>query len=316
MGLQMLLLSYPRSFAQQAKTKNLHTTDFYICANGDFRMEKLIEEFLDDMRAEGKTDSSLDTYRYRLKDIAAYLDDNNLLIEHTTSADVSEYLRQNLAKCQKVSTLRGKLSTFRVFCLWAVRKGYMPEVIIDPDDYPKNTHVARIKRLNDEELANFKSYINTLQPNARAAFWLMLGSGCRVAEAANLRPEDIVLRGKTVYINIKNAKWGSDRCIPIIDKTAAEIVWKYRAELEVDSRPAFRLSKRTLQGYATDFAQKTGITFRCHLLRHTFAALLSEKGTPLTTIQFLLGHKSLGMTAHYAQSALVDVSDITPKINL
>lgn len=100
-------------------------------------MEKLIEEFLDDMRAEGKTDSSLDTYRYRLKDIAAYLDDNNLLIEHTTSADVSEYLRQNLAKCQKVSTLRGKLSTFRVFCLWAVRKGYMPEVIIDPDDYPK-----------------------------------------------------------------------------------------------------------------------------------------------------------------------------------
>ena len=251
-------------------------------------MEKLIEEFLDDMRAEGKTDSSLDTYRYRLKDIAAYLDDNNLLIEHTTSADVSEYLRQNLAKCQKVSTLRGKLSTFRVFCLWAVRKGYMPEVIIDPDDYPKNTHVARIKRLNDEELANFKSYINTLQPNARAAFWLMLGSGCRVAEAANLRPEDIVLRGKTVYINIKNAKWGSDRCIPIIDKTAAEIVWKYRAELEVDSRPAFRLSKRTLQGYATDFAQKTGITFRCHLLRHTFAALLSEKGTPLTTIQFLL----------------------------
>ena len=279
-------------------------------------MEKLIEEFLDDMRAEGKTDSSLETYHQRLKDIAAYLDDNNLLIEHTTSADVSEYLRQNLAKCQKVSTLRGKLSTFRVFCLWAVRKGYMPEVIIDPDDYPKNTHVARIKRLNDEELANFKSYINTLQPNARAAFWLMLGSGCRVAEAANLRPEDIVLRGKTVYINIKNAKWGSDRCIPIIDKTAAEIVWKYRAELEVDSRPAFRLSKRTLQGYATDFAQKTGITFRCHLLRHTFAALLSEKGTPLTTIQFLLGHKSLGMTAHYAQSALVDVSDITPEINL
>ena len=278
-------------------------------------MEKLIEEFLDDMRAEGKTDSSLETYHYRLKDIAAYLDDNNLLIEHTTSADVSEYLRQNLAKCQKVSTLRGKLSTFRVFCLWAVRKG-LPEVIIDPDDYPKNTHVARIKRLNDEELANFKSYINTLQPNARAAFWLMLGSGCRVAEAANLRPEDIVLRGKTVYINIKNAKWGSDRCIPIIDKTAAEIVWKYRAELEVDSRPAFRLSKRTLQGYATDFAQKTGITFRCHLLRHTFAALLSEKGTPLTTIQFLLGHKSLGMTAHYAQSALVDVSDITPEINL
>ena len=68
MGLQMLLLSYPRPFVRKSKIKNLHTTDFYICANGDFRMEKLIEEFLDDMRAEGKTDSSLDTYRYRLKE--------------------------------------------------------------------------------------------------------------------------------------------------------------------------------------------------------------------------------------------------------
>ena len=279
-------------------------------------MNELIEEFLDDMRVEGKTESSLETYRYRLKDIAAYLDANDFLINADKKAILSRYLGTLSQKCQRISTIRGKLSTFRVFCLWAVRKGYMEEVIIDPDDYPKNTKKQRIRRLNDEELMIFKAYIDTLQPNARAAFRLMLGSGCRVAEAANLRPDDIILRGKTVYIDIKNAKWGSDRCIPIIDKAAAEIVWKYRAELEVDSRPAFRLSKRTLQGYATDFAQKTGITFRCHLLRHTFAALLSEKGTPLTTIQFLLGHKSLGMTAHYAQSALVDVSDITPEINL
>ena len=279
-------------------------------------MKKLIGEFLDDMKAEGKSAGSLATYRYRLEDIANYYESKNIDVLKDKSVKVSSYIKTLRQKCQKTSTIRAKLSVFRVFCLWAVKKGYMSEAIVDPDDYPKNTTAPRIKRLNDEELAIFKSYINTLQPNACAAFWLMLGSGCRVAEAANLRPEDIILRGKTVYIDIKNAKWGSDRCVPIINKTAAEIVWRYRAELEVDSRPAFRLSKRTLQGYATDFAQKTGIGFHCHLLRHTFAALLSEKGTPLTTIQFLLGHKSLGMTAHYAQSALVDVSDITPEINL
>ncbi|WP_172993849.1 tyrosine-type recombinase/integrase, partial [Lactobacillus helveticus] len=69
-----------------------------------------------------------------------------------------------------------------------------------------------------------------------------------------------------------------------------------------------------LQGYATAFAQKTGINFRCHLLRHTFAGKLTEQGIPLTTIQYLLGHKSLGMTAHYAQSALVNMSEIIPMI--
>ena len=277
------------------------------------QMEK-IEEFLKDMRMEGKSEGTLREYKRRLERVQKLGID--LEKEYTKTQVLSHILGTELTELSKTSTIRGLLSTLHVYFLWAYSKGYISEVPITPADYPKNVKVKRIRRLNDEELRIFKAFIDTLQPNARAAFWLMLGSGCRVAEAANLRPDDIILRGKTVYIDIKNAKWGSDRCIPIIDKTAAEIVWRYRAELEVDSRPAFRLSKRTLQGYATDFAQKTGITFRCHLLRHTFAALLSEKGTPLTTIQFLLGHKSLGMTAHYAQSALVDVSDITPKINL
>ncbi|WP_239442497.1 tyrosine-type recombinase/integrase [Lactobacillus gallinarum] len=192
----------------------------------------------------------------------------------------------------------------------------MDSVIISPGDYPKNVKNRRIKRLTNEELQIFKSYIDGLQPNARAVFWLLYGSGCRVGEAAHLRASDVTLRGKVVYIDIKDAKWGSDRCIPIIDKQAAEIVWKYRAELEIDNRPLFRISKRTIQGYATQFAQTTGISFHCHLLRHTFAALLTERGVPLTTVQYLLGHKSLGMTAHYAQSALVDMSPFLPEINL
>ena len=266
------------------------------------------------MRLEGKAGGTLREYKQRLEEIETYLNNKNLTIQNTKKADLSDYTKTLFKKRQKITTIRGKLSTFRIFCLWAFKKGYIAEVIISPDDYPKNVSVNRVKRLTNEELRIFKAYIENLQENARAAFWLLYGSGCRVAEAAHLRPENVTLRGKSVFIDIKDAKWGSDRCIPIIDEQAAEIVWKYRAELEIDNRPLFRISKRTIQGYATQFAQTTGISFHCHLLRHTFAALLTEKGVPLTTIQYLLGHKSLGMTAHYAQSALVDLSDITPEI--
>ncbi|WP_232458514.1 hypothetical protein [Lactobacillus johnsonii] len=82
-------------------------------------------------------------------------------------------------------------------------------------------------------------------------------------------------------------------------------------ELEIDNRPLFRLSKRTLQGYATQFAKDTGINFHCHLLRHTFAALL-KKNPNNDTVS--LGTQEF-RTAHYAQSALVDLSDITPEYN-
>ena len=34
----------------------------------------------------------------------------------------------------------------------------------------------------------------------------------------------------------------------------------------------------------------------------------------MPTIQYLLGHKSLGMTAHYTQSAITDLSNLTPEI--
>ena len=277
-------------------------------------MKKIINEFIEEMRLEGKAGGTLREYKQRLEEIETYLNNKNLTIQNTKKADLSDYTKTLFKKRQKITTIRGKLSTFRIFCLWAFKKGYIAEVIISPDDYPKNVSVNRVKRLTNEELHIFKTYIDNLQENARAAFWLLYGSGCRVAEAAHLRPEDVTLRGKSVFIDIKDAKWGSDRCIPIINEEAAKIVWKYRSELEIDNRPLFRLSKRTLQGYATQFAKDTGINFHCHLLRHTFAALLTEKGVPLTTIQYLLGHKSLGMTAHYAQSALVDLSDITPEI--
>lgn len=277
-------------------------------------MKKIINEFIEEMRLEGRAEGTLREYKQRLEEIETYLNNKNLTIRSTKKTDLSDYTKTLFKKCQKITTIRGKLSTFRIFCLWAFKKGYIAEVIISPDDYPKNVSVNRVKRLTNEELRIFKAYIENLQENARAAFWLLYGSGCRVAEAAHLRPEDVTLRGKSVFIDIKDAKWGSDRCIPIINEEAAKIVWKYRSELEIDNRPLFRLSKRTLQGYATQFAKDTGINFHCHLLRHTFAALLTEKGVPLTTIQYLLGHKSLGMTAHYAQSALVDLSDITPEI--
>lgn len=277
-------------------------------------MKKIINEFIEEMRLEGKAGGTLREYKQRLEEIETYLNNKNLTIQNTKKADLSDYTKTLFKKRQKITTIRGKLSTFRIFCLWAFKKGYIAEVIISPDDYPKNVSVNRVKRLTNEELRIFKAYIENMQENARAAFWLLYGSGCRVAEAAHLRPENVTLRGKSVFIDIKDAKWGSDRCIPIINEEAAKIVWKYRSELEIDNRPLFRLSKRTLQGYATQFAKDTGINFHCHLLRHTFAALLTEKGVPLTTIQYLLGHKSLGMTAHYAQSALVDLSDITPEI--
>lgn len=289
------------------------TQDKFIDLRKRENLAKVINRFLDEARTAGKKESTIRVYANRIKGFVDFLDAQNLAFDQVQHDDIKAYIAYLHNLSQKNSTIKNALTTIYVLYIWGQKNGVVETVPLSPDDYPP-VRVERIRRLSDDDLRLLLNYVDQLQENLRAAFYLMIGTGARVGEVAHLTATDVTLRGRAVYIDIKDAKWGSDRCIPITDKKAAEIVWRFRQTVPIDRRPLFRVSKRTLQWYATKFAQDTGITFRCHLLRHTYAARLTEQGVPITTIQYLLGHKSVAMTAYYAQSALVDVSNITPTI--
>ncbi|MRH81053.1 tyrosine-type recombinase/integrase [Lactobacillus reuteri] len=278
-------------------------------------LQETFDRFLADMKLEGKADMTLVEYANRLSRFKKYLIRHKKALNEVKHDDIVEFSREMLKFGLKTTTLRCALSTIYVFNKWARKNDVVSQLFLSPADYPNtNTAKKRIRRLSDENIRVFIAYIDSLQENIRAAFWLMYGTGARVGEIAHLTATDVQLKGRAVYINIKDAKWGSDRCVPIIDKQAAMIVWQYRQSVGPSNQPLFRVSRRTLQWYATKLAQDTGIEFHCHLLRHTFAARLTEKGVPITTIQYLLGHRTVAMTAYYAQSALVDMTSITPSI--
>lgn len=275
--------------------------------------KEIIEKFLQDMHLEGKAVGTLRVYANRIRQWYSFLMSCGIGLRAATHKDIHDYVNWLHEKKQKNSTIKNAMTTIYVFYTWGQKNDIMTNVPLSPVDYP-TVRNERIRRLTDDELKQLIAYVDGLQENLRAAFWCMIGTGARVGEVAHLTATDVSLRGQSVYIDIRDAKRGSDRCIPITDQRAARIVWRFRQTVPIDSRPLFRVSKRTLQWYATQFSKKTGINFHCHLLRHTYAARLTEKGIPITTIQYLLGHKSIAMTAHYAQSALVDVRGITPKI--
>ena len=136
-------------------------------------MEK-IEEFLEDMRAEGRAEGTLREYERRLKKVKKM----GIDLENDTKTQIlSRFLGTKLEKCSRVSTIRGILSTIHVYLVWSYSKGYISEVPIRPADYPKNVKVKRIKRLTDENLKIFKAYIDGLQENARAAFGSCMAVG-------------------------------------------------------------------------------------------------------------------------------------------
>src|SRR5699024_9518556 len=131
---------------------------------------------------------------------------------------------------------------------------------------------------------------------------------------AALKKSDITTVDGKLFITITDAKWGSDRKIPIILKESTETVYKYIETIDVYGLPVFRVSKRTLQTYATNFAKESGVPFYCHILRHTFATILLERGVQIEKIQYMLGHKTPNMTRHYTQAANIDVTGLAPTI--
>lgn len=276
-------------------------------------MDELLNRYFADLMLEGKRPQTLTAYQMRLRDYLHWLADQGLLFEQVDHDQILAYKRHLQAAGHKPATVRAYLTTVAALYQWTQSQGLLSAVPVSKLDYPA-LRPKRVRRLTDAELQLFTSYIDQLQENLRAAFWCLLGTGARVSEVAKLRRTNVSLRGHAVYVAIEDAKWGSDRTIPVIHPTAAAVVWRFCQTVDVDNKPLFRVTKRTLQLYARQFMDQTGIPFRCHLLRHTFAAKLVEEGVPITTVQYLLGHKSVGMTAYYAQSALVDLSDITPKI--
>ena len=269
----------------------------------------LFQEYLRHLQLQRKATNTVETYKYHLTTFFSWVYNESYDIKNMKPMDLLDFKECLLMQNKSERTVNAIIS-----CL----KGYFDYLVLyEVVKTNPVTNLLRIQvphykqdRLTDTQLVHFYAYIDSLRPNVRAAFYLMLGSGARVSEVANLTREQFKIEKNQLFIDIKNAKWGSDRCIPVIDSKAVEVLCDYLSSLDVSNLPAFRVSKRTLQTYATKFSEKYGIPFSCHVLRHTFATLLMERDVPIEKIQFLLGHKSLSMTRHYTQSAIIDVSNL------
>jgi integrase/recombinase XerD len=145
----------------------------------------------------------------------------------------------------------------------------------------------------------------------RALIELLYATGMRVSELISLRPSDINLEASYLTCTGKGDK---QRIVPIGDE-AADWVRKYHKQ----ARPAL-LGKRnsprlfvnargggpglTRVGFwkiLKAYARQAGLTrtLSPHMLRHSFATHLLERGADLRAIQMMLGHADLSTTQIY-----------------
>ncbi len=147
----------------------------------------------------------------------------------------------------------------------------------------------------------------------RLVIELFYASGIRLAELINLRESDINFFDGSMKVLGKRNK---ERLIPIPQSTVNNIrgYLKLKRELEdmkgnpylliTDSgrqlypMTVYRLIKKYL-GQVTTLSKKSP-----HVLRHTFATHLLDKGADLNAVKDLLGHTSLAATQVYTHNTL------------
>lgn len=153
--------------------------------------------------------------------------------------------------------------------------------------------------------------------NIKHKTMIMLGYGCglRVSEITGLEVKDFDEDRRTLFI--RRAKGKKDRVVslgPVMLVMLREYRNQYKPEryLFEGQYKATAYSSRSLESIIKTAKEKASISKSgsMHMLRHSFATHLLEKGTDVVFIQKILGHNDIKTTLRYLHVTNKDLVNI------
>jgi integrase/recombinase XerC len=150
---------------------------------------------------------------------------------------------------------------------------------------------------------------------------MLYGTGIRLSELINIKVADVDIFGKKITVLGKRNKY---RVIPL-HKTLLDLIQKYLSlqKEQFHSEHDFLLLTDKHEQLYRVFVQRkvkyylelvTTITKKSpHVLRHSFATHLLNRGADLNAIKELLGHSNLAATQIYTHNSISQLKEIYKK---
>lgn len=135
-------------------------------------------------------------------------------------------------------------------------------------------------------------------------FLFMAYTGVRISDFTSLTERSFSVENGIMWLYYISVKTDTPVRIPlssIFDGRAEQILNKYRHKLN----DFFGIKKESFNSRLKAAVRHAGIMKRvsAHVARHTCASRLVNRDVPVTTIQKVIGHRSLKMTMVYAQTS-------------
>jgi integrase/recombinase XerD len=295
----------------------------------------MLSAYLDHLRVERRlADHTLESYARDLAALEAYAASRERTVESLERSDLEAFVRDSRARGLAPRSVARMVAAVRGFYRFLVVDGRLAHNPAD-DLRPPRAWPALPKFLSIEEVDTLIAQPDVATPlglRDRAMIELLYATGLRVSELVSVRTSDLHLTEAYLTCIGKGSK---ERLVPIGD-AAAEWVRRYQREARPllvararASRDTARQTSRALsplrprRGAEGDllfvnargsrlsrvgfwkilkrYGRRANVSrsLSPHVVRHSFATHLLERGADLRAIQMMLGHADLSTTQIY-----------------
>lgn len=276
----------------------------------DILISNLVDDFINEIESVRRySDNTIQSYTRDLKQFTDFLSEKNITTIRQVNENTIRHFLIHLSRLElSKSSISRKLSSLRSFFDFVILS---EENVENPAKKIKNPKFKRklpstinldsfykIIRLISEDEDVFRRNLNT------AIFELLYGCSLRVSELCLLKVHDVDPNNFTVKVLGKGSKY---RIVPLGNKSA-EVITNYNSSNgnrkreffftdsngnPIDRFYVYRLVKKYI-GKVSDIEKKSP-----HVLRHSSATEMLNRGADLMAVKEILGHENLSTTQIY-----------------
>ena len=257
--------------------------------------------------------NSVESYARDLVLLQEFAAGHKAPVERLTRPRLEELVRQLMSEGRSPRSVARAIACYRGFYRFLVIDSRLKTNPADQLRAPRSWK-ALPRHLSVEQVDRLLEQPDVKTPRGlrdRALIELLYATGLRVSELVSLRPADVNLEASYLTCTGKGEK---QRIVPMGDEAAAWVRRYLRegrpALLGKRSSPRLFVNARgggpglTRVGFwkiLKAYGRSAGLTSSIspHVLRHSFATHLLERGADLRAIQMMLGHADLSTTQIY-----------------
>lgn len=276
-------------------------------------MHQSLDQFLHYLIVEkGLSKNTIEAYSHGLNRFLNYLRGKGTEeVREISKLDIREFLLFLKRKGLSSKTLARNLVSIRVFLRFLTEESILSANPAEEIESPKTAKTLP-EILSLEEVETLLEQPDPQIPQGmrdRAMLEMLYATGMRVSELTRLQVNHVHLDAGYVLVYGKGSK---ERIVPIgneaiewarryMGETRERLLKKRESPFLFVNRSGKPMSRQYFWKSIKAYGRRAGIRKRItpHLLRHSFASHLLERGADLRSVQLMLGHADISTTQIY-----------------